>query len=101
MSRIGPSSRASCKACGAEMHPNAVMCPACWDLLPREDRGLITTKRRVWQISPDPVVRTINLHVFMGVKHAAIAKVMHLRRGMDRAAAAPADSGISTALQAP
>ncbi|MEQ8585129.1 MAG: hypothetical protein RLO01_12770 [Thalassobaculaceae bacterium] len=101
MSRIGPSSRASCKACGAEMHPNAVMCPACWDLLPREDRGLITTKRRVWLASPDPTVRAINLHVFMGVRHAAIAKAMHLRREMDRAAAASARGGVSTAFQAP
>lgn len=101
MSLIGPSSRASCKGCGAEMHPNAVMCPDCWTLLEREDRELIETKRRIWLASPDPDVRTINLHVFMGVKHAAIAEVLRLRRGMARAAAASAAGGSSTAFQAP
>lgn len=101
MSRIGPSSRASCKVCGAEMHPNAVMCSACMALLPRVDRDLLAIKRRVWLSSPDPDVRAINLHVFMGVRHAAIAKVMHLRRDMARAAAGSSSKPASTAFHAP
>jgi hypothetical protein len=113
--KLGTTSQASCKVCGARHHPNDPMCGACWALLPREDRRLYTTKRRVWRATREPYLRDTNFHVLLGVKHTLIAKARHLLSLQARAdaaeipavtpatapAGAPTSSPIQTSLHAP